>query len=396
MATIMGMFKDVPVVLDEYNNKDISDNKFQALKGIVYDGDGKQKRKGTSGREIENDKVYAPVIICGQETPQRDDNALMSRVIVCEVPKPRNRTPEEVRIFEELKTIEDQNKVGLSNVLLQILELRPLFMDHFRQLKQEAYNELKQDVINSGEMDRLMKTAALFLGTVKLIEQYSNLQLPFSYKDFFKIAQEKIKFQLSLIRSTDKLAMFFTAVNNMVDTKQIIEGREFLIEQPKKVTGKDARGDSHTFTFEPGTNIMFLRLSAVFSIFDRCGYNTEGSTLSTLEQNLRSHSSYVGTVPSRRFTWEETMEEPKNDGYETMVKVRKQRSTSTSAIIIDYDKFTELYHIDFRRAYVPEDKEPPVTPVTTETKETNPQTNHELPFPPASNDIVPFLERMYD
>lgn len=396
MATIMGMFKDVPVVLDEYNNKDISDNKFQALKGIVYDGDGKQKRKGTSGREIENDKVYAPVIICGQETPQRDDNALMSRVIVCEVPKPRNRTPEEVRIFEELKTIEDQNKVGLSNVLLQILELRPLFMDHFRQLKQEAYNELKQDVINSGEMDRLMKTAALFLGTVKLIEQYSNLQLPFSYKDFFKIAQEKIKFQLSLIRSTDKLAMFFTAVNNMVDTKQIIEGREFLIEQPKKVTGKDARGDSHTFTFEPGTNIMFLRLSAVFSIFDRCGYNTEGSTLSTLEQNLRSHSSYVGTVPSRRFTWEETMEEPKNDGYETMVKVRKQRSTSTSAIIIDYDKFTELYHIDFRRAYVPEDKEPPVTPVTTETKETNPQTNHELPFPPASNDIDPFLERMYD
>ena len=138
MATIMGMFKDVPVVLDEYNNKDISDNKFQALKGIVYDGDGKQKRKGTSGREIENDKVFAPVVICGQETPQRDDNALMSRVIVCEVPKPRNRTQEEVRIFEELKTIEDPNKVGLSNVLLQILELRPMFMDHFRHLKQEV------------------------------------------------------------------------------------------------------------------------------------------------------------------------------------------------------------------------------------------------------------------
>ena len=56
---------------------------FQALKGIVYDGDGRQKRKGTSGKEIENDKVYAPVVICGQETPQRDDNALMSRIIVC-------------------------------------------------------------------------------------------------------------------------------------------------------------------------------------------------------------------------------------------------------------------------------------------------------------------------
>lgn len=377
MSTIMGTFKDVPVVLDEYNNKDISDTKFQALKGIVYDGDGKQKRKGTSGREIENDKVFAPVVICGQETPQRDDNALMSRVIVCEVPKPRNRTQEEVRIFEELKNIEDPNKVGLSNVLLKVLELRPMFMDHFRSLKQEAYNELKQDVINSGEMDRLMKTASLFLGTVKLIERYSNLHLPFTYDEFFKIAQEKIKFQLSLIRSTDKLAMFFTAINNMVDTHQVVEGREFLIEQPKKVTGTDSRGDKKTFTFEPDANVMFLRLSAVFSIFDRSGYNSENSTLSTLEQNLRSHPSYVGTVPSRRFTWEETIEIPRYDDHETMVKVRKPKSTSTSAIIIDYDKFKEIYNIDFRRT-VHSNKE---------TKENTPPAAEEITPSPADQNL---------
>lgn len=393
MSTIMGTFKDVPVVLDEYNNKDISDTKFQALKGIVYDGDGKQKRKGTSGREIENDKVFAPVIICGQETPQRDDNALMSRVIVCEVPKPRNRTPEEVRLFEELKTIEDPNKIGLSNVLLQILELRPMFMDHFRSLKQEAYNELKQDLINSGEMDRLMKTASLFLGTAKLIERYSNLRLPFTYDEFFKIVQEKVQFQLSLIRSTDKLAMFFTAVNNMIDTRQIIEGREFLIEQPKKVTGKDSRGDAKTFTFEAGTNIMFLRLSAVFSIFDRSGYNNENSTLSTIEQNLRSHTSYVGTVSSRRFIWEETVDDADlRDG--SMVKLRKQKSTSTSAIIIDYDKFVESYNIDFRRDYADDsnkESKPVETKVTNTTEEPPKKTlPQELPFEPSDGSDEPF------
>ena len=393
MSTIMGTFKDVPVVLDEYNNKDISDTKFQALKGIVYDGDGKQKRKGTSGREIENDKVFAPVIICGQETPQRDDNALMSRVIVCEVPKPRNRTPEEVRLFEELKAIEDPNKIGLSNVLLQILELRPIFMDHFRSLKQEAYNELKQDLINSGEMDRLMKTASLFLGTVKLIERYSNLRLPFTYDEFFKIVQEKVQFQLSLIRSTDKLAMFFTAVNNMIDTRQIIEGREFLIEQPKKVTGKDSRGDAKTFTFEAGSNILFLRLSAVFSIFDRSGYNNENSTLSTIEQNLRSHSSYVGTVSSRRFIWEETVDDADlRDG--SMVKLRKQKSTSTSAIIIDYDKFVESYNIDFRRDYADDsnkESKPVETKVTNTTEEPPKKTlPQELPFEPSDGSDEPF------
>lgn len=349
MSTIMGTFKDVPVVLDEYNNKDISDTKFQALKGIVYDGDGKQKRKGTSGREIENDKVFAPVIICGQETPQRDDNALMSRVIVCEVPKPRNRTSEEVRLFEELKSIEDPGKVGLSNVLLQILELRPIFMDRFRSLKQEAYDELKQDVINSGEMDRLMKTVSLFLGTVKLIERYSSLKLPFTYEDFFNIAREKIRFQLSLIRSTDKLAMFFTAVNNMIDSHQVVEGRDFMIEKPRQVTGGDSRGEKKTFTFEPGTNIMFLRLSSVFSIYDRSGYNNESSTLSTIDQNLRSHPSYIGTVPSRRFSWMETVETSGQYNPENMVKQRKQRTTSTSAVIINYDVFRQSYSIDFRR-----------------------------------------------
>lgn len=347
MSTIMGTFRDVPVVLDEYNNKDISDTKFQALKGIVYDGDGKQKRRGTSGRDIENDKVFAPVVICGQETPQRDDNALMSRVIICEVPKPTNRTPEETKLFEELKNIE--KNIGLSNVLLEVLSLRPAVMDHFRALKQEAYSELKSDVVNSGEMDRLMKTASLFLGMVKLVERYSKLKLPFTYDEFFALVQEKIKFQLSLIRSTDKLAMFFNAVNNMIDTKQVLVGREMLIEQPKSVTGKDSHGDKKTFGFDSGTHILFLRLSSVYSIYDRSGYNSENTTLSTLEQNLRSHPSYIGTVPSRRFTWEETVEVAKQDDQETMVRVRKERSTSTSAIIIDYDKFMEMYNIDFRR-----------------------------------------------
>ena len=347
MSTIMGTFRDVPVVLDEYNNKDISDTKFQALKGIVYDGNGKQKRRGTSGRDIENDKVFAPVVICGQETPQRDDNALMRRVIICEVPKPKNRTPEETKLFEELKNIE--KNIGLSNVLLEVLSLRPAVMDHFRALKQEAYSELKSDVVNSGEMDRLMKTASLFLGMVKLVERYSKLKLPFTYDEFFALVQEKIKFQLSLIRSTDKLAMFFNAVNNMIDTKQVLVGREMLIEQPKSVTGKDSHGDKKTFGFDPGTHILFLRLSSVYSIYDRSGYNSENTTLSTLEQNLRSHPSYIGTVPSRRFTWEETVEVAKQDDQETMVRVRKERSTSTSAIIIDYDKFMEMYNIDFRR-----------------------------------------------
>jgi hypothetical protein len=208
--------------------------------------------------------------------------------------------------------------------------------------------ELRNGIVNSGETDRLMKTVSLFLGMVKLIEQYSTLRLPFTYEEFFRIARAKIDWQLSLIRSTDKLAMFFTAVNNMIDVKKIVEHREFLIQQPKSVTGRDANGDQKTFTFNPGQNIMFLRLQATFSIFDRNGYNSEKSTLATIEQNLRSHPSYIGTVPSRRFEWEEVVEEY-DVQTDKVIKKEVGKQTSTSAVIIDYDAFMKAYNIDFRR-----------------------------------------------
>lgn len=370
MSTLMSTFRDVPVVLDEYNNKDISDTKFQALKGIVYDGDGRQKRKGTSGKEIENDKVYAPVIICGQETPQRDDNALMSRIIVCEVPKPKNRLPEEVQLFNELKEIEDPGKIGLSNVLFEILKLRPLVMEHFRSLKQKAYDELKEQLAKIGEIDRLMKTASLFLATCQLIQEHTELELPFTYNEFFKIACDKIKFQVELISKTDKLATFFKAMDVMIDSKAIREGRDFAIDNPERVTIKMPGGEKKEVTFPAGTRILFLRLSPIYTQFARSSYNSEDSTQSTIEQNLRSHPSYVGLIHARRFKWYDVVEVPRG-GFEneiplpfapdttaqvdnTMVRKMEKRETNSSCIALNYDIFRELYDIDLLRSVQPE------------------------------------------
>lgn len=359
MSTLMSTFRDVPVVLDEYNNKDISDIKFQALKGIVYDGDGRQKRKGTSGKEIENDKVFAPVVICGQETPQRDDNALMSRIIVCEVPKPKKRTPQEVELFNRLKDIEDPAKIGLSNVLMKILELRPLFMQHFRSLKQKAYDELKEALPNAGEIDRLMKTASLFLATCELIEKHTNLSLPFSYAEFFHIACEKIKFQVELISKTDKLATFFKAMDVMIDSKAIKEGRDFAIDTPDSITIKLPGGEKKPLTFPIGTRILFLRVSTVYTHFARSSYNQEDATQSTIEQNLRSSPAYLGVIHARRFTWYDVTETPRG-GFETqagtsvntdneLVRRVEKMSTISSCIAVDYEIFREIYGIDLQR-----------------------------------------------
>ncbi len=364
LATLMSTFRDVPIVLDEYNNKDITDNKFQALKGIVYDGDGKQKRKAAGTKDIEIDKVYAPVIICGQETPQRDDNALMSRVIVCEVSKPKGqRTKEQIDRFNKLKEIEDPNKIGLSNVLLDVLNLRPAVMDNFRKLKKECYENIKEKLSKNAEIDRLMKTVSLFLATCRLIEEHSSLELPFTYNEFEKIALDKIQFQAELINTTDKLAIFFKCMDWLVDQRAVRYGREYDISPQEKITIQNGK-EQETISFSESTKVMYIRLSNVFLLFAKSTFNSENATQSTIQQNLRSHPAYIGQVKAHKFSWEETQEVAMgttpmtdNENNMNMIKTIKKMHKNTSCIAINYDIFQELYGIDLEE-HIDEDSRP--------------------------------------
>ncbi|MDR3119110.1 MAG: hypothetical protein LBU44_06780 [Mediterranea sp.] len=292
----------------------------------------------------------------------------MSRIIVCEVPKPKERLQKEIDLFNTLKEIEDPDKIGLSNVLFEILQLRPLVMDHFRRLKQQAYDEFKRSLTNVGEIDHLMKTASLFFATYRLIQDYTTLKLPFTCDEFFKIASEKIKFQVELISKTDKLATFFKAMDVMIDSKAIREGRDFAIDTPKRITIKMPGGEKKEITLPAGTRILFLRLTYIYTQFARSSYNSEDSTQSTIEQNLRSHPSYIGLVHSHRFNYYDVVEIPRGGFVEgtqgesdawgdipiatdnTMVRKMEKRFHNSSCVALNYDIFRELYDIDLKRA----------------------------------------------
>ena len=148
----------------------------------------------------------------------------------------------------------------------------------------------------------------------------------------------------------------------MIDTKAILENRDFVIDTPDKITVKMPGGDKKEIAFPAGTKILFLRLSAIYTQFARSSYNKEDSTQSTIEQNLRSHSSYLGFVHARRFNWYEVVEVPRG-GYtesgnsddtvsvdNTMVRKVEKRFTNSSCIALNYDIFRELYDIDLQRS----------------------------------------------
>ena len=239
--SILERFRDVPCIFEEYNDEEISDQKFQGLKAVTYDGDGKQKRRSATGNDIETSKVNASIILFGQEAPQRDDNALSNRVVLCEVPAHNFSGDQEAqRIFKELKGYE---KEGLSYLLVEVQKLRPLFRTHFVPYMEQARKEL-QDALagmsgRSGDQSRIIGTVSMFLATCRLlINDAPQLQLPFGYEDFFELAVKKVRHQCEMLAKSDKLATFFNTLDFLIDKGTLKIGRDFTVDEPDKVTLK--------------------------------------------------------------------------------------------------------------------------------------------------------------
>lgn len=353
--SLMEGFRDVPVVLEEYNNKDISDAKFQGLKSITYDGDGKQKRKGTTGKDIETSKVYSPVVLLGQETPQRDDNALMNRVVICEVPKRESYSDEEVKLYQELKGYE---KTGLSNILFEVLKLRKVvqasFKEHYRDIAKKLTKELKASGNQSGDMVRIINVVSLFLTTCKILESESSLKLPFSYAEFYQIARKKVIAQVEMISRTDKLSGFFQAVEIMINSGSVKEGRDFAIETKSAITIKTSGSETKEMTFAYPKKILYLRLAQIHPLYAKSSMMTEDATLSTIEQNIRSNPAYLGAIKARRFSWNTVAEVPegelKNGSVSMeMKRVVKKQNANSSCLALDYEVFKSYFDIDLER-----------------------------------------------
>ena len=63
------------------------------------------------------------------ESLRYDDNALMSRIIVCEVPKPKNRTREEVELFNKLigRQLFSETELGMNKATAAVTRVNRFF-----------------------------------------------------------------------------------------------------------------------------------------------------------------------------------------------------------------------------------------------------------------------------
>ena len=370
--SILERFRDVPQIFEEYNDDMISDVKFQGLKQTCYDGEGKQKRKAATSNDIETSKVNAPAVILGQEAPQKDDNALSNRVVLCEVPKNDSINEDHAqRIFQELK---DAEKAGLSYLLFDILRLRPIVRRNFADLQKQCSKELQNKVeaagSRSGDQTRVINTVSMFLAICKMLTLYApELKLPFTYDEFLQLAVDKIRKQVDMLVKTDKLAMFFNTIDYLIDKGSIKYGRDFKIERPGRLKLK---GGIEKVMQPVDTAVLYMNLSNVHKMYAASMSNGEKPlSLTTLEVNLNSHPALIGQVSNTRFKWMEVKEVPaggmtvnpatgESTNNMAMTRVMDTREKQTSAVVLNYDILSKMMGIDFERSERPEEPTDPV------------------------------------
>lgn len=361
MFTLMEKYRDIPVILDEYNDNQISDVKFQGLKAAVYDGEGKQKRKDAGSKELDTSEINSPLILCGQESPQRDDNSLANRSIIRSVPKKDDRTEQEDEIFKKLKSYE---KIGLQHLLLEILQYRKTVREHYPRLQREVFKELKnkvrENVVNSDGLSRILNTYSMFLGMCKLIINYTKFELPFTYEDFESIAIHELLKQVESISSSNRLYNFFSTIDTLIDNKHILEGRDFKIEAPGKLMLKKQGNKTYERVLDPADiNIIHLRIDNIYPHYVRYVGPKEALSRASLIAYLQSHESWIGQSKATRFSWKETEEATTGITYQedlgkavpdiTMKRIRVEKSKVTSSIVLNYDILKELLDIDYQR-----------------------------------------------
>ena len=346
--TTLQRFRDIPVILEEYNDYQISDVKFQGLKAAVYDNEGKQKRKDATSMDIDVSKVNCSPVLLGQESPERDDGSLANRVVLLHVPKKDNWSDEEVNMFKDLK---DRERDGLSNIATEIIRRRPLISAHFAKYMREWQKLVKQEIQNEGGLyqTRIVNTVSLFIAMAKLWEEHvKELPLPFSFKQFYDIAKRQIIRQSEELSSSNRLAQFFDTISMLYAQGQIVNGREFAIETEDGITVQKSRTETEEIAWDgESKKVLYLIVNDVIQIYQKL-HSGESLKLNALRTYMRDHPSYLGQIKSHRFAYEyEAWEtDPMNSTYTR--RTIKKAERNTSCLALDYEKLTAI-GIDLER-----------------------------------------------
>jgi len=354
--------RNLPIVMEEYNDNTINPMIFQALKAATLDGQGRIKVADAASKTMDSSEINASLILLGQEAPQKDDGSLANRCIICDVPS-RDFTEDESAIFEELKGYE---KSGLSNILLQVLELREMYERYYLGILADETKKLKEsvkiNVSNTEGLMRIVNACALMTATCRLLQEHApHMQLPFSYESFLPIAQQKVFSQVERISSTNKLSTYFQTISTLITHERIKIGRELKISATSKVTRLLSGKKKEEVELPIDTKVLYIDFEGVYSLYQKEIGTNEALSRQSLTAYFASNQAFIGLCNATRFKWSvaehvgDSVEvTPAADGETTNTAIRAnlrfiEKTKTTSAYMFNYNILKTLVDIDFER-----------------------------------------------
>jgi DNA primase len=317
----MGRFRNVLMAFNEFDVMSVEEKRIRAFKGVA-DVEGRNKGSGRKNKSETMEVACLPVLL-GQYLATMDDNSLLGRTTPEKFVENNDRPPEQILAFEKLKAYEE---VGMTGLLINILEQRNFVSDNYLQTYSEVTHALKADFAKEGftPKNRVIENYACMLSLMRLYNQDVRLDFAFTYDDFYRYCKNKVMNLNTMIGESNSLGEFWKMLEHLADNGYIEPGWEYKIETATEVKSIIAEKSSKKIvSFDKPTRLLYLRLNSCYPIFAKEKKNISGKAAigeATIKSYLEDQPYYVGAQSGGNF------------------KSKKHNLTkNTSSMVLNYD-----------------------------------------------------------
>lgn len=294
----MQRFINCPAVLNEFDEKIVKPEWFQSIKG-AFDGEGRQRGVMGSKNRTEIMKIRSTLILIGQYLSTTDDNSIVSRSII-EGFNEKEHTDDDKQQYDILKRMED---VGLSNLLIEVLQLRPVIKEQYRDLFNKILQKWRLDTkLSEGGNLRIMQNWCHLYTGWQIIS--SHIKLPILNADFEKYCADNAMRWSKFIRSSDTLSEFWNTIAFLVDLGVVTDGWDYKIKIVTEVTILKNRKEEVIQYFNEPTKVIFMRMNNIHKQYQsayRQRTGKEGMSMENLLHYFSSRKYFVGNNKQSRF-----------------------------------------------------------------------------------------------
>ena len=353
--TFIGRYVNCFVGLNEFDDKDIRPEWFQAIKGF-FDNEG--RKRNIDKHKMEEQPINCMAGLCGQYLSTRDDNSVVSRSILCQFIAKPNRSQEEMKNFQKLV---DMQKNGLNGMMCEVLSRRfeTLGDGKLKDMYDETLRELRS-VVKSRELrweDRVGRNYALLITMGKwAAEQW---KMPYTVTMLQEYAMSRMMDVVNIMHTTDVLMEWFNTLSMLADAGEIRQGWHYKIKTAVGLSCKKDGKDILIGEDAPRT-ILMLRLDICARMVQKAMRAQQYTTInkSNVAGYFKNREYWMGTRDGEWFKGKDP-------------HTGQEKTSNTSVYVFDYEMLEKMgVYLNFSPDMVMHESE----------KQLPPRADGQLPF----------------